>query len=134
MKKTLFSAILLTIASLISFVIPAQVVVKTNKNRDNKKVIVKKPYLNHGVRVKTNRNRVVVKKPNRPKVIVKHPNKVRRGHFWVDGYWKWSTLFNAYFWVDGFWKRNRNGYVWIPGFWEETPVGFFWVKGYWNKY
>jgi hypothetical protein len=73
MKKTIFSKLLLVIFLIGGISATAQVRVKTNRGNNKKKVVVKTNRHNnhnnhnHGkVRVKTNRNRVVVSKPNRP--------------------------------------------------------------------
>ena len=91
MKKTFFSKTLVVIFLLGGLSANAQVRVKTNNSRGNKKVVVKSNRTNNNrgrVRVNTNRHRVVVKKPNRPYVIVKRPNYSRSGYIWAEGYWE----------------------------------------------
>ena len=136
MQKTIFSSILLIISILISSNTFAQVVIKKNK-RGDKKVIVKtnspRYSSNRKLNVKTNRNRIVVTKPQRPKVIVKRPNRLKRGHVWIDGHWKWSNFYNNYIWIDAHWKQIKRGYYWSPGYWEVSVDGFFWVEGFWAR-
>jgi len=93
-------------------------VIKSNKSRDRV--------------IRSNRNRVVVSKPIRPKKRVVRPNYIKRGFFWIEGYWKWSLFYGKYIWVEGRWERERPGYFWVPGYWEITPGGFYWVEGYWG--
>jgi hypothetical protein len=139
MKKTIFSKLLLIALFLVGVSASAQVRVKTNKGRTNKKVVVKTNrgnYSNHhnyrqNVRVKTNRNRVVVSKPNRPRVIVNRPTYNRAGYIWVAGFWKWNVYYGSYTWQKARWKRVKRNHMWVPGFWEISPRGFFWVEGYW---
>ena len=96
MKKTIFSKLLIIAIIWVGVLASAQVSVKTNKGRTNKKVVVKtnrEIHLNNNnnrqnVRVKTNRNRVVVSKPNRPRVIVNRPTYNRAGYIWLAGFWK----------------------------------------------
>ena len=121
----------------------SQVVVKTNKKRTPRKVVVKSNQPNHTLRVKTNRvktnrvktnrNRVVIAKPARPKVIVKRPNRSRRGYIWTEGYWQWSNFYNNYIWIEGNWRLIKKGHHWMSGYWEVSPGGFFWVEGYWYR-
>ena len=147
MKNTFFSKILLLIFLLGGLSINAQVrvktktnsktVVKTNRTKNNNKVRTKsnraEVHNNRGgVRVKTNRNRVVMKRPNRPRVILTKPNYNRRGYIWVEGYWKWNAFFGQYTWQKARWKKVKRNHYWVPGFWEITPGGFFWVAGYWE--
>ena len=139
MKKTIFSKLLLIALFLVGVSASAQVRVKTNKGRTNNKVVVKPNRANHSnhnnnrqnVRVKTNRNRVVISKPNRPRVIVKRPTYKRSGYVWVEGYWKWNGYYGEYTWQKARWKRVKRNHTWVPGFWEISPRGFFWVEGYW---
>lgn len=139
MKKTIFSKILLISLFLVGVSASAQVRVKTNKGRTNKKVVVKTNRGNHSnhnnsmqnVRVKTNRNRVVVSKPNRPRVIVNRPTYNKAGYIWVTGFWKWNVYYGRYTWQKARWKRVKRNHIWVPGFWETSPRGFFWVEGYW---
>ena len=139
MKKTIFSKLLLIALFLVGVSASAQVRVKTNKGRTNKKVVVKTNRGNHSnhhsnrqnVRVKTNRNRVVVSKPNRPHVIVNRPTYNRAGYIWVAGFWKWNVYYGSYTWQKARWKRVKRNHMWVPGFWEISPGGFFWVEGYW---
>ena len=78
MKKIVFSFILLFGAVLFvpqsSF---AQVLIKSQQNKKNKKVVVKKHNRHKGVTVKTqpsrHTTRVMDVKPNQPNVIVKRP-------------------------------------------------------------
>ena len=56
---------------------------------------------------------------------------IKKGFFWIEGYWKWSLFYGTYLWVDGYWERERMDYHWHEGYWEETPDGFFWIDGYW---
>ena len=97
MKNILFSKILIMTFLFAGLSVMAQVRVKTNKV-NKKKAIIKKDrqiYNNkRGVKVKTNRNRVVVAKPKRPKVIIKRPSYNRPGYVWVQGHWKWSNFYS----------------------------------------
>ena len=139
MKKTIFNKLLLVVLFLVGVSSSAQVRVKTNKGRSNKKVVKKTNRGNHSyhnnnrqnVRVKTNRNRVVVSKPKRPRAIVKRPSYKRSGYVWVQGYWKWNVYYGKYIWQKARWKRVKPNHMWVPGFWEISPGGFFWVEGYW---
>ena len=139
MKKIVFSFIILfgavLFAPLSSF---SQVVIKSQHNKKNKKVVVKKTNRNRGVTVKRrpahqHSSRVVIVKPNRPHVIVKRPNNIRKNYIWVDGHWKWSGFYREYIWVKGKWIRERNGHYWVSGFWEVSLNGFIWVEGYWGR-
>ena len=139
MKKIVFSFILLFGVVLVvpqsSF---AQVVIKSQQNKTNKKVVVKKTNRHRGVTVKSrptkhHPSRVVVVKPNRPKVIIKHPNRVRRNYIWMEGHWKWSSFYRDYIWIKGKWMHKRRGHHWHPGFWEVSLNGFIWVEGYWGR-
>ena len=139
MKKIVFSFILLFGAVLFipqsSF---AQVVIKSQQNKKNKKVVVKKTNRNRGVTVKRrpahqHSSRVVIVKPNRPHVIVIRPNNIRKNYIWVDGHWKWSGFYREYIWVKGKWIRERSGHYWVSGFWEVSLNGFIWVEGYWGR-
>jgi len=139
MKKIVFSFILLFGAVLF---VPksgfSQVVIKSQHNKKNKKVVVKKTNRNRGVTVKRrpahqHSSRVVVVKPNRPHVIVKRPNNIRKNYIWVDGHWKWSGFYREYIWVKGKWIRERSGHYWVSGFWEVSLNGFIWVEGYWGR-
>ena len=138
MKKLVFSKLLLIALFLVGVSATAQVRVKTNKVRTNKKIVVKNNrghHSNHNrqnVRVKTNRNRIVVSKPNRPKVIVNRPTYNRAGYIWAEGYWKWNVYYGSYTWQKARWKRVKKNHMWVPGFWEISPRGFFWVEGYWS--
>ena len=139
MKKTIFNKLLLIALFLVAVTASAQVRVKTNKGRTNMKAVVKTNRGNHSnhhnnrqnVRVKTNKNRVVVSKPNRPRVIVNRPTYNRSGYVWVEGYWKWNVYYGSYTWQNARWKRVKRNHMWVPGFWEISPRGFFWVDGYW---
>ena len=146
MKNTFFSKILVLILLFVGVSANSQVRVKTNKkqnnkvfvktNTNNKKIGVKKNRSNYynnrsGVRVKTNRNRVVVNKPNRPRVIVNRPNYKKRGYIWIEGYWQWNAFFGRYTWQKARWKKIKRNHYWVPGFWEITAGGFFWIEGYW---
>ena len=139
MKKIVFSFILLFGAVLFipqsSF---AQVVIKSQQNKKNKKVVVKKTNRNRGVTFKRrpahqHSSRVVVVKPNRPHVIVKRPNNIRKNYIWVEGHWKWNSFYRDYIWIKGKWMHKRRGHHWHPGFWEVSLNGFIWVEGYWKR-
>ena len=148
MKNTFFSITVLIIFFFTGFSLKAQVKIKTNKGDKNKVVVqpnrshkssksvrVKtnnRNYNRGGVRVKKNRNHVVVSKPRRPGIIVKRPNYQRRGYVWVEGYWKWNAFFGQYMWQKARWIKIKRNHFWVPGFWEVTPGGFFWVEGYWQ--
>ena len=138
MKKTIFSKLLIVIFLVGGISTTAQVRVKTNRGNNKKKVVVKtnrhNNHNNHNngrVRVKPNRNRVVVSKPNRPRVIVNRPTYNRAGYIWVTGFWKWNVYYGSYTWQKARWKRVKRNHMWVPGFWEISPRGFFWVEGYW---
>ena len=139
MKKIVFSFILLFGAVLFvpqsSF---SQGVIKSQKNKRNKKVVVKKTNRNKGVRLKRrpahkHSSRIVVTKPLRPHVTVKRPVKIRKNYIWVEGHWKWNDFYREYIWVKGKWRRGRSGYYWVSGFWEVNLNGFIWVEGYWGR-
>ena len=139
MKKIVFSFILLFGAVLFtpqsSF---SQVVIKSQQNKTNKKVVVKKTNGYRGFTFKSrptrhHPSRIVVVKPNKPKVIINHPNRVRRNYIWVEGHWKWSRFYRDYVWIKGQWMHKRRGYHWQPGFWEVSLTGFMWVEGYWGR-
>ena len=137
MKNSFFSKILVVIFLLGGLSANAQVRVKTNTSNNNKKVVVKKNRSNYynnrsRVRVKTNRNRVVVNKPNRPHRVVKRPTFNKLGYIWIEGYWTWNAFFGRYTWQKARWMKIKRNHYWVPGFWEITPGGFFWVKGYWH--
>ena len=112
MKKIVFSFILLSAAVLfVSQSSFAQVVIKSQQNKTNKKAVVKKNNHQKGVTIKrgpTHQHspRAVVAKPQRPKVIVKHPNRTRRNYIWVEGHWKWSDFYREYIWIKGQWIRD----------------------------
>ena len=131
MKKTIFSSLLLTGIFLASITVNGQV------NIYNKKTYAKniktKRNIHHkkGVAIKQTRNRVVVVKPNTPHVKVKRSNRMRKGHIWIDGHWKWSAFYGKYVWIRARWERERRGYRWTPGYWKESSGGYFWVKGCW---
>ena len=151
MKNSFFSKTLVIIFLFGGLSANAQVRVKTNSN-NNKKTVVKSNrsnynndrggvrvktnrsnhHNNRGVRVKTNRNRVVVSKPNRPKVIVNRPNYHRSGYHWAEGYWKWNSFYGQYTWQKARWIKIKRNHYWVPGFWEINPGGFFWIEGYWE--
>ena len=104
-----------------------------NTNKRNKKVVVKNNAYNiNGVRVKTNRNRVVVNRPNRPKVVRTRPNYNRPGYYWAPGFWKWNSFFGIYSWHKARWIKVKPNHYWVPGFWEASPGGFYWIEGYWE--
>ena len=139
MKKIVFSFILLFGAVLFvpqsSF---AQVVIKSQHNKKNNKVVVKKTNRNRGVTVKRrpahqHSSRVVVSKPNRPHVIVERPNNIRKNYIWLEGHWKWSDFYRDYVWIKGQWMRERSGHYWVSGFWEVSLNGFIWIEGYWAR-
>ena len=139
MKKIVFSFILLFGAVLFvpqsSF---AQVVIKSQHNKKNNKVAVKKANRNRGVTVKRrpwnqHSPRIVFAKPNRPDVIVKRPINIRKNYIWVEGHWKWSDFYREYIWIKGQWIRERSGHYWVSGFWEVSLNGFIWVEGYWGR-
>ena len=136
MKLSIFSKILFIFFFLIGISSFAQVRVKTNKG-NSKKVIVKNKRGHYNtknigaVRVKSNRNRVVVSKPNRPRVVVTRPNYLKPGYVWVEGYWRWNNFFERYVWQKARWKKIKRNHIWVPGFWESSPAGFYWVEGYW---
>lgn len=112
-----------------------KVIVKTNSNsfKGNNKVVIKNNrYNKNKVKVKNNRNRVVLNRPNRPKFIRKKPNYNRAGYYWVEGFWKWNVFFGTYSWHKARWIKVKPNHYWVPGFWEITPNGFFWVQGYWE--
>ena len=137
MKNSFFSKALVIIFLFGGLSANGQVRVKTNTSNNNKKVVVKTNRSNHhndrgGVRIKTNRHRVVVNKPNRPHVVVNRPTYNRRGYVWVEGYWKWNAFFGRYTWQKERWIKIKRNHYWAPGFWEITPGGFFWIEGYWK--
>ena len=137
MKNSFFSTILVATFLFGGFSANAQVRVKTNTINNNKKVVVKKDRSNYynnrsRVRVKNNRNRVVVNKPNRPHRVIKRPAFNKPGYIWIDGYWKWNVFFGRYTWQKARWMKIKRNHYWVPGFWEINPGGFFWVKGYWQ--
>ncbi|MAX05964.1 MAG: hypothetical protein CMD19_05960 [Flavobacteriales bacterium] len=137
MKNSFFSKILVVTFLFGGLSANAQVRVKTNTSNNNKKVVVKKDRSNYynnrsRVRVKNNRNRVVVNKPNRPHRVIKRPTFNRPGYIWIEGYWKWNAFFGRYTWQKARWMKIKRNHYWVPGFWEITPGGFFWVKGYWQ--
>ena len=112
-----------------------KVVVKTNTHNNNKKVVVKTNRSNNyigGVRVKTNKHRVVTNKPNRPHVIVNRPSYNRHGYIWREGYWKWNAFYGQYTWQKARWIKVQRNHYWVPGSWEIIPGGFFWIEGYWE--
>ena len=136
MKNSCFSKILVVIFLFGGLSVNAQVRIKTNTSKNNKNV-VKTTRSNHhndrgGVRVKTNRHRVVVNKPNRPYVIVNRPTYNRPGYVWAEGYWEWNAFYGRYTWQQARWIKIKRNHYWIPGFWEITAGGFFWVRGYWE--
>ena len=133
MKNSFFSKTLAICFLFVGISVNAQVRVKTNTNKNNKNVVVKTNNSNHhndrgGVRVKTNRHRVVVTQPNRPNVIVNRPNYNRPGHVWVDGYWEWNDFYGQYTWQRARWIKIKRNHYWVPGFWEISVGGFFWVE------
>ena len=137
MKNSFFSKILVVTFLFGGLSANAQVRVKTNTSNNNKKVVVKKNRSNYynnrsRVRVKNNRNRVVVNKPNRPHRVIKRPTFNKSGYIWIEGYWKWNAFFGRYTWQKARWMKIKRNHYWVPGFWEITPGGFFWVKGYWQ--
>ena len=137
MKNSFFSKTLVIIFLFGGLSANAQVRVKTNSN-NNKKAVVKSNRFNHhndrgGVRVKTNRNRVVVSKPNRPKIILQRPVQTRRNYIWSEGHWQWSNFYGNYIWIQGKWIRQRRGHHWTPGFWEVSLGGFVWIEGCWVR-
>ena len=136
MKNILFNKILIMTFLFVGFSVTAQVRVKTDKANNKKKVIIKKDrqiYNNkRGIKVKTNRNRVVVAKPKRPKVIIKRPNYSRPGYIWIQGYWKWSNFYGRYIWQRARWVRIKKNHYWVPGFWDVADGGYFWIEGYWK--
>ncbi|MTI32452.1 YXWGXW repeat-containing protein [Xanthovirga aplysinae] len=82
----------------------------------------------------TAHSQVVVKvKPDRPVKIVKKSKKVRKGHIWVDGHWKWNKRRNKYVWVEGNWVKKRRGYKYKPGSWVKTRGGYKWKPAIWIK-
>lgn len=136
MKKSFFSKTIAVVFLFSGFLGHAQVRIKTNTSKHNKKVIVKtnrstNNYNGGRGRVKTNRNRVVVNKPNIPHVISKRPNYNRYGYTWVEGYWMWNAFYGRYIWQKERWIKIKKNHCWVPGFWEITIGGFFWVEGYW---
>lgn len=77
---------------------------------------------------------VIVKvKPLRPKVIVVKPAKVKRGHTWVKGHWRWNKRAKSYAWVKGHHVKSRRGFVYVPGHWRAAPRGHNWVPGHWKR-
>jgi hypothetical protein len=140
MKNSFFSKIIALIFLFGSFCASAQVRIKTNNIRGGKKVVVKKnrpkqpnrTNIRGNVRVKTNRNRVVVNKPNRPNVRIKRPNYKRPGYVWTEGYWEWNAFYSRYTWQQSRWIKIKRNHYWVPGFWQISAGGFFWVQGYWE--
>ena len=92
MKKSFFSKILVIIFLFGGFSVLGQVRIKTNINKNNRKVVKKRHNNRAAVRIETNRHRTVINKPRRPRVIIKRPNYNRPGYFWREGYWKWNTF------------------------------------------
>lgn len=151
MKNTFFSNILVVIFLFAGFCADSQVRVKTNTSNSNNKATVKKNQSNYynrsgkrvknknnyynkggGIRVKNNRNRIVINKPNRPLRVVKRPDFNRPGYIWIDGYWKWNAFFGRYTWHKARWIKVKPNHYWVPGYWEIGAGGFFWVEGFWE--
>ncbi|MGD1846436.1 MAG: hypothetical protein ACFB10_13705 [Salibacteraceae bacterium] len=78
---------------------------------------------------------VVVKvRPARPAKVKVKPVKVRAGHTWVAGHWKYNARRNRYIWVEGTWVRTRPGHRYQAGRWVAVRGGGHrWVSGVWVK-
>ena len=132
MKKSFFSNILVIIFLFGGFSVLGQVRIKTNINKNNRKVVKKRHNNRAAVRIETNRHRTVINKPRRPRVIIKRPNYNRPGYFWREGYWKWNTFYSQYTWQKARWIKVKRDHYWVPGFWAITAGGFIWTEGYWE--
>ena len=134
MKNSFFSKTLAIIFLFGGLSVSAQVRVKTNNSIKNKNVVKTHHLNNHrkGVRVKSNRYKVVKNKPNRPRVIVKRPTYNRNGYVWTEGYWRWNTFYRQYTWQKARWIKIKRNHYWVPGSWQIAVGGFFWVEGYWE--
>ncbi len=77
---------------------------------------------------------VVVKvKPIRPTVVVQRPAKLKAGHIWVEGHWRWDRRAKKYIWVKGHQIQARKGFRYVPGRWVSTRRGYKWVPGGWKR-
>lgn len=81
----------------------------------------------------TNAQVVVTVKPKRPTVVIVKPNKVKRGHIWVDGHWRWNKKTKSYAWIKARWVKKKRGLVWVHGQWKKVPKGWVWVEGHWRR-
>jgi len=76
---------------------------------------------------------VVSVRPARPATVVVKPAKVRRGHIWVAGHWKYNTKRNRYVWVDARWIKAKRGHQYVAGRWINVKGGYKWVPGHWSR-
>ncbi|MFT6746066.1 MAG: hypothetical protein ACJAZ2_000404 [Glaciecola sp.] len=77
---------------------------------------------------------VVVKiKPAKPKVLVIKPAKLKHGHIWRTGHWKWNKKDHKYVWTKAHWVKENNGHHWVGGHWVKNSHGHAWTAGHWKK-
>ena len=144
MKNSFFSKILVLIFLFTNFSIDAQVRIRGNNLKVNKKRVIQSDKSNkykpkrvvnkpkRAVMAKPNAQRIVLKKPTRPNRVIKRPNYKRSGYVWAEGHWIWNSFYGKYIWKQAGWKKIKKNHYWIPGFWQITLGGFIWVQGYWQ--
>ncbi len=80
---------------------------------------------------KINNKRVVLYKPGTPSVRIHTRTIARRGHVWIDGYYRWNKRSRSYIWIEGHQIRQKKGKIWVSGKWKRVPGGWTYISGFW---